>query len=159
MNYGVRIVAGRRYQKSTGQEKGFAAEPDFRLYFNRRKQWVDVYLWDVHPDTFERWGGGRWGYYLAGSERTRRGRFGEIHLVRSRVRADGVAHELVHVLADRMRVRNITWSTYTEERIAVWMDELTRSFWREYRKLEQVRRQAKRYNTKPRISAGHGEGD
>jgi len=41
-------------------------KPDFQIYLKRnKKQWVNVYLWDVHPTTFEGWGGGRWGYFIA----------------------------------------------------------------------------------------------
>ena len=31
----------------------------FRVYFNRRRQFVEVFFYDVHPNTFERWGGGQ----------------------------------------------------------------------------------------------------
>lgn len=102
------------------------------MFFNRRRQWIDVYLDDVHPNTFERQGGGRWGYYLASADRNpRHGHYGDTHLVCSRVRADVVAHELEHTVIDRLA----PITTRNEERAARLMDELTRNFWREYEKL------------------------
>src|SRR5512143_207951 len=106
----------------------------FRVYFNRRRQFVSVFLHEVSPQTFHRRGGGRWGYYLPAEERGRRGKFGELHLVSDRVRPDVVAHELTHLLADRMRARGMTWCERTEEKSAEMMDELTRAFWREWHK-------------------------
>lgn len=111
-------------------------EASFKLFFNRRKQWVCVYLEDVHPETFKRNGGGRWGYYLQNGERGRAGLFGEIHLVRSRVRSDGVSHELIHLLADYLRARGTAITVYNEERIAELFDNWTRQFWREYGKIK-----------------------
>jgi hypothetical protein len=109
---------------------------EFRLYFNRRKQFVDVYLHPVTPGTFERRGGGRWAYYSPCSERSRVGLFGEIHIVESRVRPDVVSHELIHLLCDIMRSRGMAWTDRSEERIASVYDELVRSFWREYGKID-----------------------
>jgi hypothetical protein len=108
---------------------------EFRLYFNRRRQWVDVFLWDVHPNTFERWQAGRWAYYQAHAERGKCGKFGELHFVRSRVRHDTLAHELIHLLGDYLRDRDATINVYNEERIAMLFDGWTRQFWREYGKL------------------------
>lgn len=103
----------------------------FRVWFNRRKQWIDVYLDDVHPTTFDRRGGGRWGYYVPAVDRNMRlGHLGDVHLVASRVRVDVVAHENMHVVVDRLGA--IT--SRNEERAARLMDELTRNFWREYKK-------------------------
>ena len=97
---------------------------------------MDVFLHEVTPETFNRRGGGRWGYYLACDSRGRRGKFGELHIVRRRVREDVVAHELFHLLADWLQFRKVELNDRNEEKIAVWMDELTRSFWREYKKLQ-----------------------
>lgn len=108
---------------------------DFRLTFNRRKQWVDVTLWDVHPSTFASWQAGRWAYYQAAADRSKCGKFGEIHFVASRVRADVVAHELIHLLCDIMRTRGMNWTERSEERIAAIYDGLVSSFWREYGKV------------------------
>ena len=110
--------------------------PDFKLYFAKRQQWVDVYLHDVTPGTFDRRGGGRWAYYEPTSGRTRSGLFGELHIVSSRVRVDVVAHELIHVLCDIMRLRGMNWTDRSEERIASLYDALVSAFWREYRKIE-----------------------
>ena len=108
----------------------------FRVYFNRRKQLIDVILHDVHPNTFERRGGGRWGYYDEASGRNlKKGLFGEMHLVKSRVRSDTVAHELFHLLCDYIRSREVYLSNMNEEYYALKFDEFTRNFWREYKKL------------------------
>ena len=81
----------------------FRFEEAFRVYFNRRRQYVSVFLHEVSPQTFHRRGGGRWGYYVPAEVRGRIGKFGELHFVLDRVRPDVVAHELLHLLADRMR--------------------------------------------------------
>lgn len=112
---------------------------NFRIYFDRRRRWVCVYLHDVAPQTFERRGGGRWAYFEPAAERGRYGVLGELHFVSSRVRPDTVAHELIHVLADWMREKGMTFSERSEERIAVMYDELTRNFWREYGKAHELR--------------------
>jgi hypothetical protein len=106
---------------------------DFQIKFGKR--WVDVFLWDVHPNTFAGWGGGKWAYYQAHAERGKCGKFGELHFVRSRVRADTLAHELVHLLGDYLRDRDATINVYNEERIATLFDSWVRSFWREYGKI------------------------
>lgn len=106
---------------------------DFRVPFNRGKQYFVVYLEDVTPTTFHRRGGGRWGFWQASDERNDRlGLFGEMHLVAERVRNDVVAHELFHVVADWLSGKAIV--PQNEERLARLMDELTRNFWREYGK-------------------------
>jgi hypothetical protein len=88
-----------------------------------------VYLDDVAPGTLDRRAGTRWGYWQPADVRDeRRGLFGEMHLVASRVRADLVAHELFHVVIDRLG----SVTTRNEERAARLMDELTRNWWKEY---------------------------
>lgn len=111
----------------------------FVFYFNRRRQWVDVYLWDVHPNTFERWDAGRWGYYHAIREHGRVGKFGELHFVASRVRHDSVAHELFHLFCDILFTRKQAVTERNEEQLAIVFDELTRNFWREYEKIKKPR--------------------
>jgi len=106
----------------------------FRVYFRKRKQFFDVYLHFIHPNTFQRKGGGLWGYYQPYKERGRFGLFGQIHLVRSRVRVDVVAHELDHLRCDWIFTNKIKLSTRNEEWFCKFGDELTRKFWREYDK-------------------------
>ena len=60
----------------------------------------------------------------------RRGLFGEIHIVRSRLRHDVVAHELLHLWIEWLRARNVTITERNEENLALLYDELTRRFWR-----------------------------
>jgi hypothetical protein len=106
----------------------------FRVFFNRKKQFFDVFIWNVHPNTFHTWKAGRWGYYLDNIEHPRRGKFGEIHLVKSRIRPDLVSHELDHL---RMKWYFVKWIIITpnnEEKFCIFGDELTRRFWREYNK-------------------------
>lgn len=110
----------------------------FNVYFNKRRQWIEIYLHDVSPETFERRGGGRWGFYDIFKERSiRKGKFGEIHLVKDRVRHDSVAHELGHALFDIVYTKGGSFNRLAEERIVTLLDELTRNFWREYEKLDK----------------------
>lgn len=113
------------------------SSPTFRIYFNKHKQWIDVYLDKVHPNTFANRKGGRWGWFLGTSEHPKRGILGEIHLVESRVRPDSVAHELDHARTEWMLINGTTITRSTEERMASFLDELTRKFWREFKKYQE----------------------
>lgn len=111
-----------------------------RVYFNRRRQWLDVYIHDVSPVTFERKNGTYWGYYVQAYPRKNRlGLFGEVHLVSKRVTVDTVAHELLHAFIDWMRCKSIVITNSNEERLVSLFDELTRNFWREYKKTVKIR--------------------
>jgi hypothetical protein len=107
----------------------------FRIKFNRNKQWIDVNVWDVHPNTFQNWGGGRWAYFEQGYDSPREGKFGELHVVESGIREDTVAHEMVHVVWERFVAVDLKFIRRNEERFATYVDELVRKFYREYRKL------------------------
>lgn len=109
----------------------------FRIRFKWGKysQWIDVFIWDVHPNTFQNWGGGRWGYFEAGYEDPRRGFFGELHFVESGMREDTVAHELLHALCAWLFAKWIIITPNNEEKITIKFDELVRKFYRGYRKL------------------------
>lgn len=107
---------------------------EFSIYFNKRRQWITVTIWDVHPETFKSWGGGRWAYFLAGWENPRQGYFGELHLVKSGIREDTMAHELFHVICEILWARRDAITKYNEEKYASLMDELTGKFWKFYRK-------------------------
>jgi hypothetical protein len=109
---------------------------DFWFSFNRYRQFVEVYLWDVHPTTFDNWGGGRWGYWHPVRENVRRGKFGELHFVKSRLRFDTVVHEIDHLRTDWMWCRGETITRKNEERMATILDEIVRRFVRELRKKE-----------------------
>ncbi len=103
------------------------------MYFNNRRQWLDVTVHDVSPSTFERRNGTPWGYYQGAAERNdRSGKFGEIHLVRARVRHDLAAHELFHAFADWLNCKKMQISSANEERLANLFDEMTRNFWRAF---------------------------
>jgi len=112
-----------------------ANSPDFVIYFNRNKQFLRVYLWDVHPATFKSWGAGRWAYFLATWDNPKAGLFGELHFVKSRVREDTVVHELDHARTEWMYANGFTITRQNEEKMAEFLDELVRKFYRQYRRL------------------------
>jgi hypothetical protein len=109
---------------------------DFRIYFNRKRQWADCYLHNIHPKTFQRRGGGRWGYFQNNPSSPRVGLFGELHFVRSRIRFDVVVHELEHLRVEWMWARGETITRKNEEKMTSFLDELCRKFVRELRKKE-----------------------
>ena len=111
-------------------------ESDFVVRFNRKKQFFEVYLWEVHPTTFKNWGGGRWGYWDDTRENDRAGKFGEMHFVKGRLRYDTIVHEIDHLRTDYMWCRGFTITRTNEERMAKLLDELVRKFIRELRKKE-----------------------
>lgn len=109
---------------------------DFVVHFNKRRQFFEVYLWAVHPDTFANWGGGRWGYWQNVRESDRTGKFGEVHFVKGRLRFDTIVHELDHIRTDWMWSRGETITRKNEERYAKFLDEIAGRFIRELRKIE-----------------------
>jgi hypothetical protein len=111
-------------------------EYDFIFFFRGRKQFIEVYLWPVHPTTFANWGGGRWGYFHATYINPKAGKFGELHFVKSRLRFDVIVHELDHVRTAWMWANGETITRKNEERMASKLDELAGSFRRELRKFE-----------------------
>lgn len=72
------------------------------------------------------------GAYVAYPARRKSGLFGEIHLVKSRVGAGYVAHELQHFLYDWLMEQTIT--IHTNERLALLAGNVTRDFWNTYYK-------------------------
>lgn len=110
---------------------------NFRINFNRNKQWIEVTIWGVHPNTFQNWGGGRWAYFQPAYENPRKGKFGELHLVESGIREDTVAHEMFHVLCAWLFAKWMIITPNNEERNAERLDELVRKFFRGYRKAEK----------------------
>lgn len=108
----------------------------FRVYFNRRRQWLDVHLYNVSPRVFCNYAGTYYAYYQPETERAaRRGLFGSLHFVSERMTPDTVVHELFHVLADWLRAKGMGITVYNEERLAFFFDELFRNFMREYKKV------------------------
>lgn len=110
---------------------------EFTIHFNKKKQFITVFLWDVHPNTFANWKAGRWGYFIAKWENPKVGFFGEVHLVESRVRPDLVVHELDHVRTEWMWANGTTITRKNEERMTEFLDKLVGSFYREYLKLSK----------------------
>lgn len=113
---------------------------EFLIYFNRKKQFVKVFLWDVHPNTFQNWDAGRWGYFLATYENPKKGLFGEVHFVDSasrKLREDTVVHELDHLRTEWMWANGETITRKNEERMTEFLDQLVGRFYREYRKLKK----------------------
>lgn len=107
---------------------------EFIITFNGKKQWISVKVWDVNPQTFSNWGGGRWAYFQSGWENPRAGFFGELHLVKSGIREDTIVHEMFHVLCEILWSRRDAITGRNEERYAALLDELVRKFWRGYKK-------------------------
>lgn len=107
---------------------------NFEIKFNKNKQWITVTVWDVHPLTFKNWGGGRWAYFEPSWENFREGLFGELHFVKAGIREDTIVHEMFHVLCEIIWSRRDAITSRNEERYASLLDELTRKFWRNYRK-------------------------
>jgi hypothetical protein len=107
----------------------------FRVFFRRKQQFYDVYLHNTTPTTFNRRGGGRWGYFVPRWENPKVGLFGEIHLVQSRVRYDSVQHELDHLRCAWIFGNRVNLSTRNEEWFCRFGDELIRNFYREYKKI------------------------
>lgn len=110
-------------------------EQSFTVFFRRKRQWFDVFLHEITPITFHRRGGGRWGYFTPTYENPKKGKFGEIHLVASRVRVDSVSHELDHLRQEWLWANRVAVGGRNEEWFCRFGDELTRNFWREYKKL------------------------
>jgi len=106
----------------------------FLIYFNKKRQWIDVTVWDVHPETFNNWGGGRWAYFEPTRESPRNGLFGELHFVKSGIREDTVVHEMFHVLCEIIWSGRDAITKNNEEKYATILDELVRKFWRYYKK-------------------------
>ena len=99
-------------------------------------QWVDVFIWDVHPTTFANWGGGRWAYFdLSAIEHPRKGKFGELHLVESGIREDTIAHEIPHIVLKWYFMKWVIITPNNEEKFCQRIDELVRKFYRGYKKL------------------------
>lgn len=106
----------------------------FNIYFNKNKQWVKIILWDVHPNTFANWRGGRWGYFISTYENPKIGEFGEVHLVKSRIREDVIAHEMFHVMVEWMWSNGETITRKNEERYTEFLDQLVGKFFKQFNK-------------------------
>lgn len=108
---------------------------NFKVFFNKKRQWLDVTLWEVHPTTFARWKNGRWAYFQTTWENPKSGQFGELHFVYSRIRFDTVSHEVFHVVAEYLYANRDNITTRNEEKYATLTDELNRKIVREIRKI------------------------
>lgn len=117
---------------STGKKK---VDYDFKFYFNRKKQFCEVFIHDVSNETFKRRGGGRWGYFLATRGNSRIGKIGELHFVKSRLRFDTIAHELFHLMVEFAWSNGEAIDRRNEERYATFLDEITRNFLKEFKKV------------------------
>lgn len=107
---------------------------NFYFMFNEC-QVCDVYYYDVHPRTFERWAetsyGFYWGYNPEKEKGIYSGYFGELHFVKGVAQLDTVEHELEHLLMDWCKTRKMNMNANrNEERICQLRDELSREYWR-----------------------------
>ena len=107
---------------------------NFKVMFNGGKQWINVTVWDVHPNTFERWNKTRWGYFQPTWKSTTTGEFGELHFVKSGVRFDTIAHEIFHVIMEYVWANRTAVTSKNEEKYATMTDELCRKLEREFKK-------------------------
>jgi len=122
------------------KEASIMAKPDFRVYFNDDKQWVNIYV--AHdPAHFKRKNECH-AYYIAAEERKQRqGLFGYIYLSElnfSPMAHELVAHEVQHLIFDWVLTRkggNI--NEKNEERIATMTGEISRRLWRKYERWEK----------------------
>jgi hypothetical protein len=104
-------------------------DKSFRVYFNKRRQYFDVFIADNSRKFMLR--EKCYAYYQPQTERqARKGKFGEVHF--SRTGAGLVAHELLHLLIDWLRARKVTITNDNEERIVLLYGEMVRNFWRKY---------------------------
>lgn len=110
--------------------------PDFTLYFNKKRQWATVHLWSVHQNTFANWDFGRWGTFEAKWENPKSGLFGELHFLKSRLRVDTISHELDHLRAEWVWANRKAWTGRDEERFIEMGDELLGRFLRNLAKIE-----------------------
>ena len=109
----------------------------FRVYFNKRRQWFDVFIADNSRQFMIR--EKCYAYYQQSRpRRSRKGLFGEVHF--SRTGSGLVAHELLHLLIDWLRVRNVTITVKNEEKIVLMFGEMVRNFWRRYYEWEKQTR-------------------
>jgi len=99
-------------------------KPDFRVYFDKKRRWIDVYVEDVSQKTFQARGGGRWGYFLANWEKKRDVDFGEIHFVKSALRLDTVVHEVFHAVIEYAWLNGEAITRKNEETYACLQHEL-----------------------------------
>jgi hypothetical protein len=116
---------------------GGATLEEFKVKFNSNKQYINVFVYDVHPTTFERWNGTYWAYFEPTWTNPKDGEFGQLHMVKSGIREDTVAHELFHVLCEFVWANRDAITGKNEEKYAELFDSLIRNFYREYRKLEK----------------------
>jgi len=106
-------------------------KPAFRIYFNKRRQWFDVYIAD-NSRKFMR-ANKCWAYYMPHLTRKKyRGMFGTVHF--SRTGSGLVAHELLHLLLDWIKTtkRRGQITNRNEEDIVTMFGEMVRHFWLRY---------------------------
>lgn len=97
---------------------------DFKVAFNKGRQWINIYLESVSPKTFEKKGGGRWGYFLATWKNPNSGEFGEIHFVKSNISLVTVSHEVFHAVAEHAWISGESINRRNEEFYACMTDEI-----------------------------------
>lgn len=105
-------------------------KPAFRVYFNKRRQWFDVYIANSSRRFIR--ANKAWAYYMpAHPRKNRRGLFGTVHF--SRTGSGLVAHELLHLLIDWIKSsRSKKITDRNEENIVEMFGEMVRVFWVRY---------------------------
>lgn len=112
-------------------------KPDFRVYFNQGKQFLNVYVADS-PRAFRRKHDCHAMYVASHPRKKRAGLFGSIYLSElnySPMAHELFDHELTHMLFDWLLCRGMRLTVRNEERIATMIGEVSRRFWRKYERI------------------------
>jgi hypothetical protein len=108
--------------------------PDFRVHFNKGRQWVDVYVAESPAQFLRR--NDCHAYYIGYDMRKKyHGLFGIIHLKKLDDTPEArelIDHEIEHLMFDWRRSRGITPSPRNEERMATLRGQVGKAFWRKY---------------------------
>jgi len=112
-------------------------KPAFRVFFNERKQWVDVFIADS-PARFKRRNDCHAYYLGAQCRKQRRGLFGFIHLSQmddTPLSIELMAHEIQHMIFDWWLCRKGNYLTaQNEEFIATITGQFSRAFWAKWKR-------------------------
>ena len=103
--------------------------------FNNRRQFVEVYIWQSPRKFYNRFGDCIGIYWGDAQRMPRRGKFGEIHLIQSRIDHELVPHEFLHFFIDLIRTRNGTITKRNEEKLVSEYGLMVKDFWKKYSRL------------------------
>ena len=107
----------------------------FDLFFNSRRQWVRVTIWEVARDFYAKFGDCIGIYWGNEDRKPKVGEFGQIHLLQSKLDDELASHELLHFLIDLVRTRNGQITPRNEEKIVSEYGQMVKQFWKKYNKI------------------------